>query len=58
MTLSYFFCILLLTLFFRKFGIAKNHALFSLKLGWCNENDILQVCVKCVVTIPKQNLKA
>ena len=43
-----FYCILLLRLLCRSFGIAKNYALFgvkfvSLKFGWCKENDILQV---------------
>ena len=52
MILSDFICILVLTLLCCKFGIAKNHALFgvhffSLKLGWCIENDILQVRSKC-----------
>ena len=40
-----FFCILLLC---RKLGIAKNYALFgvkvfNLKLGWCKENDIFHI---------------
>ena len=48
MILSIFFCILLLTLLCCKFGIAKNQALFglkvfSLKLGWCKKKYILQV---------------
>ena len=44
--LLYFFT----TLLCREFSIAENHTLFgvqlfSLKLGWCKENYILQVCV-------------
>ena len=50
MILSLFYCILLITLLRHKFGIAKNYALFevnivSLKVGWCKEKDILQVCL-------------
>ena len=45
MLLSQFYCVLLLTMLCRLFGMAKNHALFvlnifSLKFGWCKENNI------------------
>ena len=48
MIFSDFFCILLITLLCRQFGIAENHTLFlvkffSVKLGLCKENDIFQV---------------
>ena len=47
--LSKLYCIWLLTLLCREFGIAENYALFGvdlfcLKFGWCKENDILHVC--------------
>ena len=43
-----FICVFLRLLLCCEFGIAKNHALFwvtlfSLKLGWCKENDIFHV---------------
>ena len=49
MILRHYYCILLMTQLVRKIGIAKNNALFgvklvSLKFGWCKENYILQVC--------------
>ena len=42
MTLSLFYCMLLLTLLCRIFGNVKNHALFgvkfvTLKFGWCKK---------------------
>ena len=48
MILSSFYCIVYLPLLCCKFGIAKNYALlgvnlFSLKFGWCKENDIFHV---------------
>ena len=48
MILSLFYCIVLLLLLCRKFGIAENYALFGVKIvspkfGWCKENDIFHV---------------
>ena len=48
-TLTQFYCILLLTLLRCKFGIGRNDALFvvkffRLKFGWNKESDILYVC--------------
>ena len=49
MSLSLFYCILLLTLFCCKFCIGGNYAVFGiqffrLKFGLCKESDILHVC--------------
>ena len=50
MSMSKFYCTLLLTLLRFKFCIGGNYALFEvkffrLKFGWCTESDILHVCV-------------